>query len=206
MKHEDIDHTGIPGVGGSGSVATDAIWDAAGDLAVGSGADTAARLAIGAAGLLLKSNGTTATWALPTLRGCKVYNDATQAVNTTNAALTFNQEEWDSDGYHDTGSNTGRITIPSGLGGKYLLQGGTFASASWSWIGFKKTVSGPTTTAIRGYSLAPSAAAYASASAIVSLAAGDYVELWVNTLASCNLGHASLPDAQSWFSATLIGV
>jgi hypothetical protein len=36
--------------GGSGAVATDAIWDAAGDLAVGSGANTAARLAIGAAG------------------------------------------------------------------------------------------------------------------------------------------------------------
>lgn len=36
--------------GASGAVATDTIWDAAGDLAVGSGANTAARLAIGAAG------------------------------------------------------------------------------------------------------------------------------------------------------------
>ncbi len=32
---------------GAGNVATDAIWDAAGDLAVGTGANTAARLAIG---------------------------------------------------------------------------------------------------------------------------------------------------------------
>src|SRR5687768_14351077 len=32
----------------TGNVATDAIWDVAGDLAVGSGANTAARLAIGA--------------------------------------------------------------------------------------------------------------------------------------------------------------
>jgi hypothetical protein len=39
--------------GGSGDVATDAIWDAAGDLARGSGADTAARLATGAAGTVL---------------------------------------------------------------------------------------------------------------------------------------------------------
>jgi hypothetical protein len=37
----------------SGNVATDTIWDAAGDLAVGSGADTAARLAIGNAGAVL---------------------------------------------------------------------------------------------------------------------------------------------------------
>jgi hypothetical protein len=36
--------------GSSGSVATDTIWDAAGDLAVGSGANTAAKLTIGAAG------------------------------------------------------------------------------------------------------------------------------------------------------------
>jgi hypothetical protein len=39
--------------GGSGDVATDAIWDADGDLARGSGADTAARLATGVAGTVL---------------------------------------------------------------------------------------------------------------------------------------------------------
>jgi hypothetical protein len=47
---------------GGGSVATDALWDAAGDLAVGSGANTAARLAIGTDGQKLTSDGTTATW------------------------------------------------------------------------------------------------------------------------------------------------
>jgi hypothetical protein len=35
---------------GSGNVATDAIWDAAGDIAVGTGANTGARVALGAAG------------------------------------------------------------------------------------------------------------------------------------------------------------
>lgn len=39
--------------GGGGSVATDTIWDAAGDLAVGSGANTAARLAAGSEGEVL---------------------------------------------------------------------------------------------------------------------------------------------------------
>lgn len=39
--------------GAAGSVATDTIWDAAGDLAVGSGANTAARLAMGAEGSAL---------------------------------------------------------------------------------------------------------------------------------------------------------
>lgn len=50
------------GAVGVGAVATDAIWDAAGDLAVGTGANTAARLAIGTSGYVLTSNGTTAAW------------------------------------------------------------------------------------------------------------------------------------------------
>lgn len=37
----------ISDAGSAGAVATDAIWDAAGDLAVGSGANTASRLAVG---------------------------------------------------------------------------------------------------------------------------------------------------------------
>lgn len=52
--------------GGSGSVATDAIWDAAGDLAVGSGANTAARLAIGATnGMHVERVSGAVAWALP---------------------------------------------------------------------------------------------------------------------------------------------
>lgn len=43
----------VGGAGGGGDVATDAIWDAAGDLAVGSGADAAARKAVGATGTVL---------------------------------------------------------------------------------------------------------------------------------------------------------
>lgn len=42
--------------GGGGSVATDAIWDAAGDLAVGSGANTAAKLSMGTALQVLRVN------------------------------------------------------------------------------------------------------------------------------------------------------
>jgi hypothetical protein len=51
---------------GAGSVATDAIWDAAGDLAVGTGANTAARLALGATnGMALQRVSGAAAWALP---------------------------------------------------------------------------------------------------------------------------------------------
>ena len=48
--------------GGGGSVATDAIWDAAGDLAVGSGANTAAALTKGAAGGALSVINSAVAW------------------------------------------------------------------------------------------------------------------------------------------------
>jgi len=51
-------------VAAGGDVSTDAIFDAAGDLVVGTGADTAAKLPIGAANEVLKSNGTTAEWGV----------------------------------------------------------------------------------------------------------------------------------------------
>jgi hypothetical protein len=51
------------GGGGGGSVATDAIWDAAGDLAVGTGANTAAKLTVGSEGQVPRSNGTTLAYA-----------------------------------------------------------------------------------------------------------------------------------------------
>ena len=50
------------GGGGSGDVATDAIWDVAGDLAVGSGANTAGRLAKGNEGDVLTISGGNVAW------------------------------------------------------------------------------------------------------------------------------------------------
>ena len=43
--------------------------------------------------------------------------------------MTWDSEDFDTDGFHSTSSNTSRITIPSGKGGKYLLVAQTtFAS------------------------------------------------------------------------------
>jgi hypothetical protein len=47
----------------TGDVSSDAVWDAAGDLVIGTGANTAARLARGTDGQFLKSNATTVEWA-----------------------------------------------------------------------------------------------------------------------------------------------
>lgn len=53
-------------LGGSGAIGSDSFWDAAGDLAVGSGSDTAARLAIGATdGMVLQRVSGAVAWKLP---------------------------------------------------------------------------------------------------------------------------------------------
>ena len=57
------DGTWAAPAGGSGDVATDAIFTTAGDLVVGTGSSTSARLGIGTNTHVLTSNGTTATWA-----------------------------------------------------------------------------------------------------------------------------------------------
>ena len=56
------------GAGGGGSVATDTIWDAKGDVAGGTGANTAARLAVGTDGQVLTADAAETTglkWATP---------------------------------------------------------------------------------------------------------------------------------------------
>lgn len=53
--------TTLSATGGSGSVATDTIWDAKGDLAVGTGADTASKLTVGSDGKTIVADSTQTT-------------------------------------------------------------------------------------------------------------------------------------------------
>lgn len=54
--------------------------------------------------------------------GARVYNSANISISTgTSTALTFNSERYDTDSYHDTGSNTSRLTAPAT--GYYRITG-----------------------------------------------------------------------------------
>jgi len=102
-----------------------------GDVIYSSSGSTPARLGIGTAGQVLKVNsGATAPeWgtpaaSTPTFVGVAVKQSVDQTIsNTTFTALPWNQEEFDTDGFHDNVTNNSRLTVPTGKGGKYLVSG-----------------------------------------------------------------------------------
>jgi hypothetical protein len=56
--------------------------------------------------------------------GCSVIGNSQALTNSAFTSLAFNATDvFDTDGFHDPSSNNTRITIPAGLGGKYLLSG-----------------------------------------------------------------------------------
>jgi hypothetical protein len=100
---------------------------AKGDLIVGTGSGTFDNLPAGTNGHTLVADSSTSTglvWQAPAA-GSYVgvqanRNSSSQSIsNNTFTAITFPSEGWDTDGFHDTSSNTSRITIPTGKGGKY---------------------------------------------------------------------------------------
>lgn len=63
----------------------------------------------------------------PTVVGCSLYNSSTITVTSGgNTQITYDSENFDTDGFHSTTTNTNRITIPTGKGGKYLLASNFF--------------------------------------------------------------------------------
>jgi hypothetical protein len=93
-----------------------------GDLIAATASATPARLGVGSDGQILMADSAQATgvkWATA-FSGASVSKAADQNVATgAMSTLLFDTEAWDTDGYHDTGSNTGRLTVPSA--GKYLF-------------------------------------------------------------------------------------
>lgn len=56
----------------------------------------------------------------PSFKGCAATQTSAQTlVTSTDVAITFNAETFDTDSFHSTSTNTSRITIPTGLGGYY---------------------------------------------------------------------------------------
>jgi hypothetical protein len=133
--------------------------------------------------------------------GCKVYNSTTQAItNNSETVLTFDTEDFDTDGFHSTSSNTSRFTVPAGLSGKYEVIARAyfpFTASNFKYLGIWKNgnttaiyrVAGPTATSPDTVAL----------STVLDLVAGDYIEItWTHDNGSTqNTGHASARRVQN---------
>ena len=180
--------TGITGGGTSGTVtitnsmATEIT--AAGDIIVGTGSGTFDNLPIGTTGQVLTADTTVspykvkwATAGAASFVGCTIYRSSAQAVaNNTDTTIDFDSEYYDTDAFHSTSSNTSRMTIPSGKGGKYLLwshinldfTSGLSASQYWLKNGGQL---GNYITAVGGWA--------GAIMFVAELAVGDYVQIQV---------------------------
>jgi hypothetical protein len=98
-----------------------------GDTIYSSPGSTPVRLGIGSTGNVLTVAGGVPTWAAPasgtTFSGASVYKSAAQGTSTASQTkITFDLEEYDTDSYHSTVTNTERFTIPSGKTGYYQFN------------------------------------------------------------------------------------
>ena len=58
------------------------------------------------------------------LVGAKAYRTTTLSLgNASGASPAMDAEYWDTDGFHDLVTNTDRLPIPAGMGGRYFVYG-----------------------------------------------------------------------------------
>lgn len=139
-----------------------------------------------------------------------LYQNSAQtiAVNTS-VAITLDSETFDTHNGHDTVTNNTRWTCPSGWDGYYLVAGSVFfASGSTgvrlAWLRVNGSIEVPGSVNRRGPFSGGDGDGMPVAACILSMVAGDYVELFclhtqsttINTLASgqyrCGLNIAFL--------------
>jgi hypothetical protein len=213
--------TGISVASGTGPipVVTNTVataYDAKGDLIVGTGADTFSRLAVGTNGHTLVADSAQATgvkWAAPasgvTFAGVSCYNTPNNQSlsNNTYTVITWDSEDFDTDGYHSTSSNTSRITIPSGKGGKYLFNGGIYFDNAQA-TGFRELALYKNGTKFRAFFAATpggGTTAYPApqVNIVVEAVATDYFQLYARQNSGTNL--TQYFDEGCWFQATYLG-
>lgn len=128
----------------------------------------------------------TGAWATPSTGNffaCNVHKNATQSVAaSTEAAITWQVDEYDPDAIHDTGANTGRFTIPTGGTGIWLFGMICMCNYSTTRPTVRLAVNGTGVTAYRKMQAPPANQSgpqpYIT---LVNVTQGDYVEFWWDT-------------------------
>lgn len=127
--------------------------------------------------------------------GVSLYHSTTQSVNSsTDTKLEFNTEHFDTHGFHSTVSNTTRITIPSGLAGKYLIGGSVIWDGNTTgtrFLGIRKN--GAAIPGANAKGQPPTPGLVQNTHIFIDLAVNDYIELnvWQDSGGSRTVGSAN---------------
>ena len=182
-----------------------------GDTIYSSSGSTPARLGIGSTGQVLTVAAGIPSWATPaagsSFVGCAVYKATTNQslANDVNTDITFNSEEYDTNGFHDNSTNNERITIPSGKAGKYLLQ--TMVIFPANTTGVRDVAFQKNGTDTLGSTLVIGVATYTNRVAhlfVGDFAVGDYITVNVNQSSGGNLNVLANQNFTR-FTATYLG-
>jgi len=186
-------------------------YDAKGDLIVGTGADTFSKLSVGTNGYTLVADSAETTglkWAAPassSFVGCGLTASAQSISNNTTTIVNFGTELFDTDSFHSTVTNTGRITVPSGKAGKYLLsfilQWQTPSATGRRYGGITLFNSSNVAQFSRYAEITPNGTSYPTlmGSAIINAVVGDYFVIEVNQASG------SAMNIQGNFDASYLG-
>ena len=186
--------TGISGGGTSGAVtitnsmATEIT--AAGDIIVGTGSGTFDNLPIGTTGQVLTADTTVSPykvkWATAasgaSFVGASAYRSSLLSLTADTAVVvTYANENFDTSGFHDTSTNTSRMTVPSGKAGKYLCIVNYFVTGGSSRFILYPYKNGSNVGGSPNWSYVIDNRGFGNAGAatgvwVMDLAVGDYVE------------------------------
>jgi hypothetical protein len=162
----------------------DGLLTTTGDTYYASAAGTPARLGIGSTSQVLTVAAGVPSWATPSspsFVGCFASSRADQTVATaTYTAIALATEAYDTDAIHSTSTNNSRFTIPTGKGGYWLFyQVLGFNPLASNNMNIRFYKNGSSTVGGILMSGATSASTFTTVSniSILSLSAGDYIEM-----------------------------
>lgn len=151
----------------------------------------------------LKDSAGTVTTPIP-FYGVRAYAGATTSINnTTWTSIALNSERFDTSSFHDNASNNSRLTVPTGLGGTYLIGGnGAFAASATGERGMRIWLNGTTRihdemrTAVADVALPTRLTAVT----LYQLVATDYVELqlWQDSGGALNSQNDANSHCEFW--------
>lgn len=141
-----------------------------------------------------------ATGSSGALVGASAYRSSTNQTGiSSNTAISFNAESWDTDGYHDNATNPSRLTVPAGKGGKHLVSGiVSMLNIGAGEVFIQLNVNGALAAVL--YRDDPPVSWDVSFSKQLDLTAGDYVEVVV----SCASSSMDVRAGAAWTAVDIV--